>query len=280
MKRILFPTDFSENARHALHFAMELYKEEECGFYLFNVFQPQPYVLDSMMLPEPGEKYYDYAKNRSEERLKKEVKRLKAHQIDPKHTFATVSEIGYLIDGVMGLIAKKDIDLIVMGTKGATGSKWTTFGTHSVHIMKNVRSCPILVVPQKSFFEDIGEIVFPTNYKTPFNREWLMPLIDLAIATGATLQVLYVAQADRLNEKQRNNKKLLDECLKELEHYHHVLHYGSPFEALLNFAESRGSDLITLTNRKHGFFKSFFTDPMIENLGFYSEIPILSLPEG
>lgn len=40
MKRILLPTDFSENSWNAIQYAMELYKEDVCTFYLLNAYTP------------------------------------------------------------------------------------------------------------------------------------------------------------------------------------------------------------------------------------------------
>ncbi len=40
MKNILLPTDFSDNAYNALRYAAELYKEEDCTFFLLNTYTP------------------------------------------------------------------------------------------------------------------------------------------------------------------------------------------------------------------------------------------------
>jgi len=68
-KKILLPTDFSKNAWTAISYAIELYKNDECDFYLLNTFQVSGYVIESMMVPEPGEKLYDIAKEKSEKGL-------------------------------------------------------------------------------------------------------------------------------------------------------------------------------------------------------------------
>ena len=53
-RKILLPTDFSDNALQAVKYALELYKEQECIFYLLNVFYIAPTNIESLIGMEPG----------------------------------------------------------------------------------------------------------------------------------------------------------------------------------------------------------------------------------
>ena len=66
-KRVLLPTDYSKNALNAIRYALELYKNVLCDFYILNAFHVSGYTLDSMRVPETGEPYYEAAKEESEE---------------------------------------------------------------------------------------------------------------------------------------------------------------------------------------------------------------------
>ncbi len=39
MKKIILPTDFSEDAYNAIHYAVQLFNEVETTFYLFHTFE-------------------------------------------------------------------------------------------------------------------------------------------------------------------------------------------------------------------------------------------------
>ena len=48
MKKILLPTDFSDNAWNAIVYALKLYKNQKCKFVLLNTYTPMIYNIDYM----------------------------------------------------------------------------------------------------------------------------------------------------------------------------------------------------------------------------------------
>lgn len=276
-KKILIPTDFSKNAWHALTYTLELFKEEECDFYILNSYQPDSYLLDSMMVPEPGEKYYEQCKKQSEEGLERLFLKLKERDDNENHTYHTISSIGLLIDSILEEVERKDIGLVAMGTKGASGTFGTLFGSNTIYTMETVRNCPVLAIPEDALFKEFKEVVFPTDYRTQVKKTELQNLIDIAKGVSAAVRFVHIAANDNLDKSQVNNKNLLDEYFTAVEHTFHTLHSGDTATALSNFVESRGSDMIAFINRKHTFFGSIFSRPLVKELGFYSKIPILAM---
>ena len=49
MKNILLPTDFSKNSLNAMYYAMALFKDIPCKFYLLNVFKI-PYLANEELM--------------------------------------------------------------------------------------------------------------------------------------------------------------------------------------------------------------------------------------
>ena len=49
MKAILLPTDFSINSMNSIDFAVTLFKDVECDFYLLNVHKVSSFISDDMM---------------------------------------------------------------------------------------------------------------------------------------------------------------------------------------------------------------------------------------
>lgn len=58
-RKILIPTDFSKNATKALRYAIELYKNDSCDFYLLNVFTAGDNIMEDLMNMEPGTEFYE-----------------------------------------------------------------------------------------------------------------------------------------------------------------------------------------------------------------------------
>ena len=50
MKSILLPTDFSKNSVNAINYAMALFKDVSCDFYLLNVQKASSFISDDMMV--------------------------------------------------------------------------------------------------------------------------------------------------------------------------------------------------------------------------------------
>lgn len=276
-KKVLLPTDFSKNSWNAISYAIELYKNEKCDFYVLNVFNTPGYTLESMMVPEPGEPLYDQAKEQSEIGLGKILDRLAFRDANPNHKFFAVSQFNNVLEAIKDMVEKKDIEMIVMGTKGEGNALDRIYGRNAVMIMEKIRNCPVMMIPNDIIYEEPKEIVFPTDYKTHFKRRELQYLIEIAKISKAAVRFLYVTREDTLDEEQKNNQELLKEYFEETSHTFHTLHNVSVQDGLNCFVESRGSDMITFINRKHSFFGSIFSKPMVKNLGYQSKVPVLAL---
>ncbi|MFD2564342.1 universal stress protein [Aquimarina rubra] len=276
-KKILLPTDFSKNAWNAISYAIELYKNEECDFYILNVFNATGYALESMMIPEPGEKTYDEAKERSEKGLAKILERLSFRDDYPHHKFFMISQFNSLLEGIKDLVDKQDIEMVIMGTKGTTNASDIVYGSNTILIMEKVRNCPVMAIPADASYKQPKEIVFPTDYKTQIKRRELQYLIEIAKISHAAVRFLYISNDDALSEEQKNNQKLLKEYFEDIPHTFHILHNVDVKGGLSSFVESRNSDMITFINRKHSFFGSIFSRPMVKDLGYHSKVPVLAL---
>ncbi|WP_405208048.1 universal stress protein [Aquimarina sp. LLG6339-5] len=276
-KKILLPTDFSKNAWNAISYAIELYKNEECDFYILNVFNATGYALESMMIPEPGEKIYEEAKEKSEKGLEKILKRLSFRDDSANHKFIMISQFNSLLDGIKTIIEKQDIEMIIMGTKGATNASDIIYGSNTVLVMEKIRTCPVMAIPEDVIYTEPKEIVFPTDYKTQVKRRELQYLIEIAKISNAAICFLHISKEDSLDEEQLNNQNLLKEYFEHIPHTFHTLHNVSIKGGLSAFVESRNSDLITFINRKHSFFGSIFSKPMVKDLGYHSKVPVLAL---
>lgn len=276
-KRVLLPTDFSKNALNAIRYALGLYGNQRCDIYFLNAYQVHGYSIDSMMVPEPGEKFYEAARKKSEEGFEKLMEILKLHGKNEKHTYHTISTYNSLLYAIKNTIAKKDLDIVIMGTKGATGSDTILFGTNTVDVMEKITECPVMAIPEHTTFVLPKEIVFPTDYVTGFKRRELNHLKEISKLYGSFIRVLHIKEDAELSRIQESNKILLEAILEDVNHSFHVLNDIKVHKGIAAFIESRGSDMIAFVNRKHRFFGSMLSKPLVKQLGYHSRIPVLAL---
>tara|TARA_R110002049_G_scaffold283218_1_gene463244 strand:+ start:3422 stop:4300 length:879 start_codon:yes stop_codon:yes gene_type:complete len=275
-RKILLPTDFSKNAWHAINYALELYKKAPCTFYILNVFSATSNIIESLINMEPGSELYETAKSDSESGLAKvlDMVAFKDYK-NPKHHFETISTFNNVVEAIKNIVEEKDIEMIVMGTKGKTASRTKIFGGVAIDVMEKARNCPVIVVPELAKHHLPKEIVFPTGFKTHLKRRELNYLIELAKRCEAAIRVLHVSIEDKLSDEQLGNKKLLEEYFESVPHTFHSLERIDIPTAINCFVESRNSDMVAFINKKHAFFGSMLTKPLVKEIGYDSKVPLL-----
>ena len=276
-KRILIPTDFSLTARNAIIYATRLYSEVYCEFYLLNVFQISGYSVDSPLDPDPMDFAFQSAYNESTKGLDELLESIRFHPENPKHKFESISTYNSLLHAIKTTVAEKDIDLVVMGTKGITGTESLIFGTNAINIMEGVTSCPVLAIPGEYGFEPPKDIVFPTDFKANFKRRELNYLLDMAALHAAAIRVLHIKKKTDLNRAQKGNKELLAAILENSDHSFHNLEDNKVHRGIGAFVNSRDSNMIAFINRKHNVLDNLLSRPLIKELGYHYKIPILAL---
>ena len=279
-RKILLPTDFSENASQAIKYALELYKDQHCLFYLLNVFYIKATNIESLMGMEPGSDLFEATKRNSESQLQELLSVFAfGNNGNQKHSFQTISIFSEPVQAIKTIVEEKDIELIVMGTRGQTDARSKFYGSTATDVMTEVRNCPVIVVPQHAKQELPKEIVFPTGFKTAFKKRELNYLIDIAKSCNASIKVLHISKDGQLNTKQNNNKNLLDDYFEVVNHSFHILSHMAVPTAINCFVESRESDMVAFMNRKHSIFESILNPPLVQGIAYNSKVPILVMHE-
>lgn len=274
-RRILCPTDFSKNAQNAIEYAVKLFKNETCVFYILNTYNAEPYTMELAIARDLEE-----FREKSISGLRVILEWLSHDDNSRNHEFHVVSECGNLLDIIKTMVDKQDIEMVVMGTQGATNSRIEIFGSQTVLAMEEIRNCPVLAIPSKTIYKEIKEIVFPTDYRTTFKRREFQYLVDIAKMSNSSIVVLNVVNNNEsLDEDQVNNKNLLKDYFEDLDYSFHTLKNKDVQAAINSFIESRGSDMVSFINRRHSFFGMILSRPMVKNLNYHTGIPVLALHE-
>jgi nucleotide-binding universal stress UspA family protein len=274
--KILVPTDFSKNAWLAIKYATRLYEDEVCDFYLLNVFSAPKNLMDSLFNMVEGSEAYETAKAASEKELTNVVDLLKMSASEhSQHTFKTISKFNDVVETIKNVVEEKDIELIVMGTKGESNKKDAVFGSVAIYTMEKVRNCPVLAVPENAPHELPKEIVFPTSYKTHYKRRELQYVTSIAKKCNANIAVLHISDRE-LNKSQKERQELLKEIFEDNTYSFHTLPLNSINDAINIFVDSRDSDMVAFINKKHSFFGSILTNPLVKEVTFF-KVPVLVL---
>ena len=278
MKNVLIPTDFSENSWRAICYGMSFLKDKECKFYLLHVLAHHQYIHgDNMYNSALAVK--SIATNEHIQMMEALVTRIKNQFLNSKHTIETVFETTFFVDGIRKQIEEHEVDLIIMGTKGATGLKELTVGSNTGDVITKVK-CPVLVVPEDANYSTIKEIVFPTDYNIYYKSRIIDTITEVVNSYRATLHVLHVAKKEKeLTELQLKNKDYLDDSLEDIKHSFHFLSHENIEQAVQSFVENREIDLITMVAKNLNFFQRILFRPLVEKITYHTKIPFLILHE-
>jgi nucleotide-binding universal stress UspA family protein len=145
IKKILFPTDFSETSKYAMDYAIEFAKAFNAELNIIHVLFDETQVV-AFYLPQitfqDMEKEIEEA---SEVQLKKFVEDYEALK-DIKYTTMLIKGTPF----VEIIRAAKDYnsDLIIIGTHGRSGLEHVLFGSTAEKVVRKA-SCPVLTVGLK-----------------------------------------------------------------------------------------------------------------------------------
>src|SRR5690606_36797408 len=168
------------------------------------------------------------------------------------------------------------IDLIVMGTKGATNAVEILFGTNAVHAIKRAK-CPIIAVPKMFEFKVPHQILFPTDYEIQYKKKKFDQLLQIANLHGSRINVMHVRAGYKLTEEQKKNKKQLKGILPNLSIFHDVPDSDIIHE-INEIMDKEKIDLLVMVQNKHTFFERLFMEPVIKKIGFQVSIPFMVIP--
>ncbi|ADV51072.1 hypothetical protein Celal_3825 [Cellulophaga algicola DSM 14237] len=277
MKRILIPTDFSKNAHNAINYALELYKRESCEFFILHSYYLTGYSKNNLLSPEPTDKKLNEVKELAEINMVKLKDQQRFKTGNNNHTFHFLNEFGSFNDVLKKVVEKEDIELILIGSEGGQDDKKIIQGSNAVNTMEKVRNCPVFEIPDTVTFKNPNEIVFPTSFKTHYKEKELATLIEISQLTNAPIRILYIQKDKEFSKQQAENKELLNQILGATSFTHHVLYSSNLQEGVRCFFQSRESEMIAFINKKHNFFGSIFSNPMVKDLGNNPSIPVLAL---
>ena len=250
MKTIIAPIDFSDASTNALSFAAELAKRASAR-------------LIAVTILEVGEDETN-AKNK-----------LKAIESDLK--CETLVARGDLINSLVAVMEAQHPDLIVMGTKGASGLKRILMGSNTVNVIAKT-TVPFFVIPEAAKFEDFqlkgkNRVVLATDLEELENPDALDTLKKIALLiVGPKVRILGVRPKNtQLDFNQSMERNVLLSIFKPEIEAERVTVFSSNVMSGINFYLNKNEDtgLIAMIARDTGqLIQKHYTREMASHTRF------------
>lgn len=253
---------------------MELFKNESCEFHIINIQKASSFVSDDLMMMSSSATIYNTLIDAAKKSIKNIIISVEEKYNNSLHSFNSVVDYDNFIDGINQICLVKNIDLIVMGTKGASGAEKMIFGSNTVHVMQRC-NVPVLAIPNGCSFTEIESVAFTSNYATICKSSELLPLMDIINNQNSKLEVLHLSDKNYLSQAQDNNKALLDSCFNNIEHEFIDLEGKDIFKTVQNYIKSNDIKMLAMMSRKHPFLERVFTKHLVETFAFKINVPFL-----
>lgn len=278
--KILFPTDFSDDAYNALFYAAKLYRNEECEFHILHATK----AVENRSMARSSDSDDDHSNWNDgdiEARLTETRHRIILDtEKNPKHNFNSSFIHAALPKAIENHIELHPTDLIVMGNKGRKGAMELFFGNNTLQVVKSIVACPILCVPRQIDFKIPKRIAFLADYEHSLYGPELEHIRHLVRVHNSNLHLVHVGHDEPLDASQKKNQKDLDKMLAEHNpHFHWIPYRRTKASAIRKFIKTQGIDFLSMVYYRHYLLTKLLREPVVLDLSFYLDIPLLIIPD-
>ncbi|MBK8552564.1 MAG: universal stress protein [Ignavibacteria bacterium] len=278
MKNILFPTDFSQNAENALNFAIEIARKVKGHLVLFHAYSVQ--LIDPNM---PAEIYLS-AYQEEEKSAKESLEELSRRIIDSNkdedgNSLFTVDAIvtqGLVVDEVLSLINDFKIDLVIMGTHGASGITELILGSNTSSIIEKAH-IPVLAIPHNAIYNGINNIVYAYD-DIKSGLPSFQRLLEFAEIYNSEITLLHIIDAE--NNTVEVNKKEFERIKGSVDYDRirlELVKEENVLEGINDYVNSNDVDILAMAIRKRTLFDKIFNKSLTKKMAYHTKVPLLAL---
>ena len=279
MMNILIPTDFSENAQNAIAYALAYFSDVAVNFYILHVSHTHTSTKE-----EEQELFSDFdtemqTVQSTSATLREEIRKYQIRSQNPAHSFFPLHENLNLVEAIRKNVIEKEIDYILMGTKGTTKINGGEMGSNTCDVITKVK-CPILVIPENAKFNGIKNIAFLTDYNCIYRNKIITRLSETLDLHRSPLRVLHIkAQNTGLTAAQTDNKGFLHYFFKDKKHSFHFVENKDLEIGIQDFVETWDISLVSIVAKNLNLIQRLLLRPAVKSMNYSVNVPFLVLHE-
>lgn len=271
MNKILVPTDFSEQAENALRVAAILARKHNAEIYLLHMMEIP------MQHADPGSARSDIPEAIFFMKLahKKFEDLMNSDYLEGITVHETVkADIGF--NEIKESCKDYGVDLIVMGSHGATGLKEMFVGSNAEKVVRS-SEVPVLVIKNKHKTFNITDFVFASDFKNDNKRTYKQAL-KFVESFGSTIHLLMVNTANDFLTTHEAKSRIKDFISGEsYDNYTiTILNDNTVERGILNFSKEINADLIGISTHGRQGIAHFFNSSISEDLVNHAKRPVIT----
>ncbi|MDN5205052.1 universal stress protein [Fulvivirgaceae bacterium BMA10] len=272
IKNILVPIDFSECSINALKYALAMSHEIKSKVTVIHSYHvPLPSTDISFTLD--ADSIEDYKKKVLEDfaALKSMI-----HGLNQAN-FKVI--IAYAIDAILMSVENFSTDLIIMGTKGASGISKTFLGSVSTSVVKKSK-VPVLVIPADQTFKPFNKIAFACDYGNMQDPLGLDLLKTFALLFDSSIHIVNVNTGDGTRRDESPHAiNVLNNSFQGAKFSYHDIANEDIVEGINRYIQSHEIDLLSVMPRKHRIIEKILKPSVSKKIVQHTHLPMLTFHE-
>lgn len=265
---LLIPTDFSDNSLNAAVYGLALLGDRVDTVKILNAYEEPMGSASSMSRIKD-----DMVKQSRNDLKAFEIKLSEAASLSGKRVmrFCEEGDLAYVIDNFEEV---EKIDLIIMGTQGASGVDEVFMGTNTSDVIAKVEM-PLLAVPAECTFKEPRKILIADD-GDGCEDGTLRTARSIARKYNASIHIVHVSDQDpsRIHEHSFN-----PDSFEDIDTHFHVLEGSDVDDVINDFVEANEIDMVVMIHRYMSFFERLFNRSSTKRMSMHSNVPLLILQD-
>ncbi len=271
MKRILVPTDFSKHAEYALKVAAQIARKNDGEIFLVHMLE----------LPTSGNDALSTAHEIPELMLFKNAAINKLDTImnsdflnDVK--ISKILQFEMAFDGIIKNAEAHNVDLIVMGSHGASGFQEMFIGSNTEKVVRN-SAIPVLVIKREENSFSASKFIFASDFSDEAKKPFIKAL-SFAKEFGAHLYLVTINTPNNFKST-KTSQQIMDNFLLDVDKSNittHIYNDVNVEKGILHFAKSIDADIIGMSTHGRKGLSHFFNGSISEDLVNHAKRPVIT----
>ncbi|WP_018478334.1 universal stress protein [Pontibacter roseus] len=277
MRRILVPTDFSEQAKNAFEVAVSIAQRTGAAIKLLHVVEmPTSYsfsVTGDLVGGNGMEQVYMMKLLENTKHQMAELGRAVKHE-----GVEVVQEVDAdsVIRKIRRVIQEDKVDLVVMGSKGSSGMDEFLIGSNTEKVVRTAE-CPVLTVKGRLSSVNFQNIVMPSNFRKEMGTA-IEKFKYFQQVFGAKLHLLYVNTPGAFESTTILRQRMQSAAERYGLQNYTINVYNDTIEedGIHHFAEEINANLVMMATHGRTGLAHLLSGSIAEDFVNHSNIPVLT----
>jgi Universal stress protein UspA and related nucleotide-binding proteins len=271
MKKLLVPCDFSAQATNAFRSALSIASKAQGEIVLLHVIE-LPVLHDAVLMPVLS--YEEALFRELEEKANAEFAKLQEYNtqgipVSTKVLFGTTARM------ILDFVVDNNIDLVVMGTRGASGLREVFIGSNTEKIVRQ-SSAPVLAVKQAFTADAITDLVFPNSLETENQEDLVLKVKLIQDFFHARLHILWVNTPTNFTADHLTKDRLNKFAERFMLTNYTINIYNDVYEetGIISFAHNIKASMLVMGTHGRKGLAHFFSGSLTEDVVNHTDLPI------